>query len=74
MTITVQDMQHEDIAVGAALREDWRPILLSWMAECTEPDRFRRLHTTLQRCLHDGEHLIEAAIVEGVAGRFPRNF
>lgn len=50
-------MQLEDIAAGYALRSDWRPILAAWMDECTDPDRYRRLHTILQRCIYDGTPL-----------------
>jgi hypothetical protein len=61
----------EDIVAGAALREDWRYILLEWLDECDETDRFHRLLNIYYRCLHDGEHPVEEALYDAT---FPRYF
>jgi hypothetical protein len=55
----------EDIAAG------WCPILLAWLDECDETDRFRRLLNIYYRCLHDGEHPVEEALYDAT---FPRYF
>lgn len=43
------------VVTGHALRSDWRTILDGWMNELTtaDCDRYRRLHTVLQRCLYE---------------------
>lgn len=44
---------------GMAQRSDWRAILSMWMDECKPSDveRYRRLHTNLQRAIYDGTPL-----------------
>jgi len=69
--ITVEDMQTEDLC---AMCDAWQPILRMWLNECTaaDCDRFLRLIDIYSRCLHDGEHPVEAQLYD--AHRFPRYF
>ena len=59
MSHTVKYMQSADIAEGYATRDDWWPILESWMSECRDNpesmDRYYRLLTVYGRCLRPDE-------------------
>jgi hypothetical protein len=56
--------------------EDWQSILRSWLRECSEPDRFRRLLDLYSICLHDGNHPVEAHLYDQArsSGTFPKYF